>query len=144
MKTQNIILSLSLSLAVGLIAGCEKKPDQVTLPEGSGNKATTEAGKLMDAAKPAAEQAVKQATDAANTVAADATAKANALIEQAKTLLGQSKYTEALNSLQQLSGIKLTAEQEKLVASLKEQVQKAMAAKATTDAAGAAGGLLPK
>jgi hypothetical protein len=147
MKTIKYLSILSLGVAASLLAGCEKKAP-TTPPEGGGAATTTEAGKLLDAAKPAAEEAVKEvkaaATTAADNVTADATAKANALIDQAKTLLGQSKYAEALDVVQQLSSLKLTPEQEKLVASLKDQIQKAMAAKTTTDAAGAASSLLKK
>jgi hypothetical protein len=141
MKTRRIVLPLSMALA--LAAGCEKKPSAETPAAGGGTPAP-DAGKMMDAAKPAVDQAAKEVKDAASTATADATAKANAVIEQAKSLVGQNKYTDALTTLQQLASMKLTPEQEQLVAGLKEQIQKAMASKAATDAAGAAGDLLPK
>ena len=133
MKTSNIILSLTLTLAVGLIAGCEKKPTDNTAPGSGGGNMAAEAGKAIDAAKATAD-----------TVVADATAKANALIEQAKSLIGQSKYTDALSLLQQLSGMKLTPEQEQLVASLKDQIQKAIAGKTATAIPVAPSKLAPK
>jgi len=103
---------------------------------------------LEQVAKPVAEEAVKEAkaaaTTAANAAVADVTARANGLIEQAKTLISETKYSDALNVIQQLSSMKLTPEQEKIVASLKEQIQKAMAALPTGDGASAVGNLLKK
>ena len=126
MKTSNLILSLTLTLAVGLLAGCGKTPTDNATPGSGGGNAATGAGKAIDAA------------------VVDATEKANALIEQAKNLIGQSKYSDALNILQQLSGMKLTPEQEQLVASLKDQIQKAMTGKTAMALPGAPTKLAPK
>ena len=88
--------------------------------------------------------AVEGVKSVADKAVGEASAKFNSVMDQAKQLIGQNKYTEALNSLQQLSGLKLTAEQEKIVSDLKAQIQKLMAAKATTDGASAVGNLLKK
>lgn len=147
MKIQKNILTLAAVAALTFVVGCDSKP--TTQGDTKPNEATkaaegiaTETGKAVEAAKPAVEKAVTDAKAAATTAASDATAKANTIIDQAKALIGQNKYSDALTSLGSLSGLKLTAEQEKIVAGLKEQIQKAMAAKATTDATGAAGNLL--
>jgi hypothetical protein len=143
MKPKFLILTVTLGASLACLTGCgPKQPEQP--PEQQPPATTNAVTGAVEALKPAAEQAAKAVTDTANTAVADATAKANALIEQAKTLIGQTKYTEALNTLQQLGNVKLTPEQEKLVASLKEQIQKAMAAGSATtkDAANAAGNLL--
>jgi Arc/MetJ-type ribon-helix-helix transcriptional regulator len=64
------------------------------------------------------------------------------LIDKAKSLIAEGKFSDASSVLQQLTGLSLTSEQTKLVDGLKEQIQKALAAKAAGDAAGAAGGFL--
>ena len=66
------------------------------------------------------------------------------LIDKAKSLIAENKFSDASGVLQQLSGQSLNGEQKTLVESLKEQIQKALAAKATENAAGAAGNLLKK
>lgn len=147
MKNQTTIITLGLAAALVLLAGCDNKPaaqgdttatDAAKKTEGI----ATEVGKAVEGVKPAVDKAVTDAKNTATDAAAEASAKASSIIDQAKALVSQSKYTEALSTLGNLSGLKLTAEQEKLVASLKEQIQKAMAAKTGADATGAAGNLL--
>ena len=153
MKPQKTIITLGVAAALSFIVGCDSKT--TTQTETKADTATTaapkkteslatEATKAVEAAKPAVEQAVKNTTATASATAAEAATKVNAIIEQAKTLLGQTKYTDALNTLQQLSSFTLTPEQDQLVSALKDQINKAMAAKATTDGAKAVGNLLPK
>jgi hypothetical protein len=143
-------------VALAFIAGCDQKSQEPQSPPPEPAKpAASDVSKAVEAAMPAVEataaqvttaakQATAEATATAKTTVADVTTKANALIEQAKTLMGESKYDDALNTLQQLANFKLTPEQDKLVAGLKEQIQKAMAAKATADGASAVGNLLKK
>jgi colicin import membrane protein len=102
--------------------------------------AKVEAAKTAEAAKVEAAKA-DQATKAEAAKVAEA-AKAQGLIDKAKSLVAEGKFSDASSVLQQLTGLSLTDEQKKLVDGLKEQIQKALAAKAAADAAGAAGNLL--
>jgi hypothetical protein len=96
--------------------------------------AKAEAAKVADAAKvEAAKTAEAAKTEAAKT--AD-NAKTLGLIERAKGLIADGKFADASSALQQLTGQTLSADQTKLVESLKEQIQKALAAKAASGAAG--------
>lgn len=151
MKTNTIILTTVAVASLALITGCNKPAENnsggdtnaiATNAMGSGVKsAATEVNKAVDATKSAAQTAAQNATTAANSVAADASAKVATLIDQAKTLVGQGKFQDAITALQQLQGLKLTDEQQKVVTSLKEQIQKAITAATTEGAAGAATGL---
>jgi colicin import membrane protein len=104
---------------------------------------TAEAAKV-EAAKVEAAKAEAAKVDAAKADAAKAAdnTKAQGLIDKAKNLIAEGKLSDASSALQQLTGLSLTDEQKKLVDGLKDQIQKALAAKAAADAAGAAGGLL--
>ena len=142
MKTSQALITLSMCLTVTVLVGCDKTAPGTE--SGTPGKAPAQLGDEFKAAKPAAEQAVKAVSETANTAVAEATAKANTLIAQAQSLMGQSKYTEALNIVQQLSSLKLTPEQEKLVASLKDQIQKAMASGTPGEGTSAVRSLLKK
>jgi len=104
--------------------------------------AKAEAARVTDAAKVEAAKTAEAATAEA-TKAAD-NAKTQGLIDKAKSLIAEGKFSDAASVLQQLAGQTLSGDQTKLVESLKEQIQKAIAAKATENAAGAAGNLLKK
>ena len=146
MKAQRTIITLGAVLAITL-AGCDKpsEPNQPTSggqSTGAANPAAEGVAAAVEAAKPAVEQAAKEVQAAANTAVAEATAKANALIDQTKKLISETKYPDAMNLINQLSSMKLTPEQEKLVADLKAQVQKALSSLSTTNVSGAIGNLL--
>ncbi len=92
--------------------------------------------------KAAADTAAKEAAPAVNAAEAALAQKAQALIDNAKTLVAATKYEDALKTLADLSNMKLTDAQQKIVDALKEQISKAMASKGTDEAKKAIGGLL--
>jgi len=124
----------ALALGVGLVA-CSQQENEAPTP----------------AAEPAAEQIQKQAESAApatENAAAATASQAQALIEKVQGYIADSKYSDAANLLKELSSMKLTPEQQKLVNDLTAQVQKAMAGAAASDAtqkaSDAVGGMLGK
>ena len=142
MKQKTLLLTLAAVFALGL-AGCSKN-ESVTPAADDANKAASSAAdaaaKTAEAAKVEAAK-TDQATKAEAAKVAEA-AKAQGLIDKAKSLVAEGKLSDASTALQQLTGLSLTDEQKKLVDGLKDQIQKALAAKAAAGAAGAAGGLL--
>jgi outer membrane PBP1 activator LpoA protein len=132
MKLVNLLPAVALS--VGL-AACSKQENPAPPAQSeSAPKAATEA----------AAPAVAAAQDAATSTAA----QAQALIEKAQALLADTKYGDAANVLKELSAMKLTPEQKRIVDDLTAQVQKALAGAAASDASkkasDAVGGLLGK
>jgi len=111
-------------------------------------KAAEDLKQQAAAAQAAAEKAAadKVAADkaAADKLAADNTAKVQGLVDSANKLVGENKFADALKVLADLSGMTLTDAQKKLVDTLKEQVNKAMANKGASEAQKALGNLLPK
>ena len=166
MKFKQIPTILAAVLTLGL-ASCSKNETTATTAEDANKTAETarmeaaktaeaakaEAAKTSEAARAEAEkiaeaakaQAVKTA-DAAKVEAVKAaeTSRTEGLIDKAKLLISESKFSDASSVIQQLSGQSLTDQQTKLVAGLKEQIQKALVAKAADNAAGAVGNLLNK
>jgi hypothetical protein len=107
-----------------------------------------EAAKAADAAQ-AADAAKAEAAKTAEAAKAEAakaadTGMAQGLIDKAKSLVAEGKFSDASSVLQQLAGQTLSGEQTTLVNTLKEQIQKALAAKAAENAAGSVGNLLKK
>jgi hypothetical protein len=146
-------LFAAVGCALVLASGCSKKdespPPTPASKESVGVTATNVAGK---AAAPVAAQteAAKQAVQAAATniqaQAAGATNRVQGIIEQARKLLAENKPSDALALLNGLTGQQLSPDQQSLVQSLKDQIQKAVEgaakAKATSEATKAVGGLL--
>ena len=89
-----------------------------------------------------ADQAVKEVTAQANAAATAASTQVQQTLDKAKGMVGEAKYQEALNLLQQLKDMKLTPEQQKLLDDLKAQIQTALAQAASTNAASALGNIL--
>jgi hypothetical protein len=155
------MITLSAAIAITLMAGCSKPADSNESSTGEQPAKTTttsvaeavtnavkpivdEATKAIESVQPAVSNAVQEVKTAATTVATDATAQANSLIDQAKKFINEAKYSDAANIVNQLSTMKLTPEQEKLVADLKVQLQKAMSSLSGTNAAAAVGNLFKK
>lgn len=150
MKLKMIGAGFAACLAAALLGGCgNKETSTTTTPEAqpvaesaTTNVAVPEAAPAVAAAADTAAtvttQAVAQATVDASQQTPAETTKIQGLIDQAKSLVDQKKYQDALDSLKQLASLKLTAEQQKLVDDLKAQIQKLM----SSDAAKSVGGLL--
>jgi len=156
-----ILVLCSLS---ALMAGCSKT-DQTSTPAASSasetpnraaevqaaaERATAEAqkqaGDLKATADKAAGDAAKQAeslkANAPATAAAGAGIQAQNLIDQAKALINDKKYNEALTALQKLGQLKLTPEQQSMVDSLQALAQKSMAGQGAVGGTKSIGGAL--
>jgi hypothetical protein len=129
-----IQLVVALALGVGLVA-CSKQESQT--PASTAQPAAENIQKQAEAAAPAAQSAV-----------AATASQAQGLISKVQGYIADSKYSDAANVLKELSSMKLTPEQQKLVDDLTAQVQKAMAGAAASDASkkatDAVGGMLGK
>jgi hypothetical protein len=90
--------------------------------------ATETAKEAATAVKEGAEKVATEVKEKVEGTDSSMTAKAQELIDKAKALIGESKYKEALESLQGLANFKLTEEQQKVVDDLKEQIQKGLSA----------------
>lgn len=134
------------------LVGCGKQesqtPPAVTESRPTVEKTVSDAQKQAESQKAAAQSAATQAEKAVTDAAASAGDQAQGLIDKVKTLVAEKKYNDAMTTLKELSALKLTPEQQKLVDELKAQVQKALAGSAADDAAKkaseATGGLLGK
>ena len=135
-QLQKMIIVVAAALAV---AGCGKNESQTPTGQNSQDATKAAAGdlrKMAEEAKATGEKVAADAAKQAQETAAQAGSKAQELIDKARSYVSETKYQDAANLLQQLSSLKLTPEQQKLVDSLKEQIQKALASKAASDAAG--------
>jgi len=107
--------------------------------------ATVEAA-TVEAARVEAARVEAARVEAARVEAAKAadTGKIQGLIDKAKGLIAESKFSDASTVLQQLTGQSLSGEQTKLVDALKQQIEKGLIAKSTESAVGIGGDLLKK
>lgn len=154
-----MLLMLAVCGTTLLLSACSKKeePPAPTASEAQKpvnavasdvQKATTsaadEAQKQAAEAKAAADTAAAEAQKRTDATAAPAQNQAQGLIDRIKGLVAEKKFPEALTSLNDLSKLKLTAEQQTWMDELKAQIQKAIASKAASDATKSVGGLLDK
>lgn len=151
MKTKTFLTLLTATALLGTAVGCKKEEPAAKAVEstkeaagdiGSAVKDLAEKGvdKTKEGAaavKAGAEKAVEAVKAEAKSLTASAGDQAQDLITKAQGLVNAGKYQDALTALNNLKGLKLTDAQQKLVDSLKAQVQKALADKA-------AGGLFGK
>lgn len=132
MKAAKIVAVLALSGFIGIVVGCGQKEEQ-TPPTTS---------QMEKPSKPALEKAAAGAQKSATDAAAGSSAQAQSLIDKAKGLVEAKKYPEAMDMVKQLSSMKLTADQQKLVDDLKALIQKQMAGSAASEATKSLGGAL--
>jgi hypothetical protein len=137
MRTKLIITGVVACASLAAVSGCKKEEATPGAPKAQ-EATASQAAPVVDAGKSAA----KEVTDQAAGQAKASEQQAQGLIDRAKAYVAEQKYQEGLNSLSQLSNIKLTAEQQKLVDDLKAQIQTALAKATGSDAASALGGAL--
>jgi hypothetical protein len=149
MKTQLLTVVVAAGVILAFTNGCSKSEEPApitTTPESAPaaelkKAADTAKDQVKDAAASVSQAADKTATNL-NAAATEAGAEVNTLFAQAKNFVTEKKYTEALNTLKQLSSLKLTPEQQKLLDDLKQQVQAALASSGVKDAASKLGNAL--
>ena len=163
MKTQLIAVAVAVAVLT-VVSGCSQKEESVAPPpveetqkaaNSALSDAATTAAKASDALKQTAETAQVEARKAAEALkeqsqsaVSAADERAQGLINSAKKLAADNKWTEVLNILRQLASYKLTPEQQEFVDGLKKQAQQQVAKSATERATGEAAkkldGLLKK
>lgn len=150
MKSSIIKISCAAFAVVQLTSGCGKsdEPGSVASEAKDATKkaidtAVTEVKEKAAEVKDATQKTVAEVKQTASDAAAAVDTQVKSVVEQAKGLIAEKKYSEALDLVKtKLSGLKLTAEQQQAIDSLKEQIQKAIASISGTDASKAAGDLL--
>lgn len=134
MKTKLVITVLTAgALLIGMV-GCKKQEPSV--PQAVDQTKQGVVGSAVEAAKTVA--------DTAQAAAKDVTDKAQVIIDQAKNLINDGKFQDALTALGGLSGMTLTDAQQKVVDGLKAQIQKGIADQASKQAGSQIENLLKK
>jgi hypothetical protein len=140
MKTKLIVWSLATCVVLLITMGCNKDSASTQSPPAAQKTegVASDVSKAVDTAKSTAQQV----TDTASAQVKGADQQAQGLIDKAKGLLADQKYQDALSTLNQLATANLTADQQKLVADLKTQIQNALSKVSASDAASTLGGAL--
>lgn len=129
------------------------QPQQPTPPpltdlQAAATNAATDAQALAQKqaaeAQAALDKSAADAQKAAETAAASTQDQIKALFEKIKGQIAEKKYAEATLSLNEVSQLKLTTEQQGWVEQMKAQVQKAMTSQALPEAAKSLDGFLNK
>ncbi|MSU56929.1 MAG: hypothetical protein EXS35_01890 [Pedosphaera sp.] len=143
MKRNIVTLTLVAGLALAF-AGCSKDESKTIADDvkKAANTTGDAIAKTAEAAKAEGVKVVDAAKEQVKAATATATAKAQELIDKAKSLVSERKFSDASAALDKLAGLTLTADQQKSVDALKEQIKKAIAA--TKDGASAVGDLFKK
>jgi hypothetical protein len=123
------LLLATLALAVGLLAGCGKKQASPPPQGGPTNQTANAASDHGTTVNSTNWLAVLLEFGSSKSAPVDpARMGVNYQIDQAKILVSQTNYPAALQLLQQVSGKKLTPEQQRRVWALKDQIRVSMAA----------------
>lgn len=109
MKAASLITTIAAGVLLVIASGCGKKEQAPQPPAGQQQPAVQ------------TEQATAQSD-------AEAEAKAQAIINRAWDLVGEGKYREAQQALNQLSGMKLTPAQQRGVEALRSRIQAGLSA----------------
>ncbi len=157
MKTRIAILSAASAALLLAAVGCSKQetpppttsPPPTPPPQSARQSPPAAPAPVVDTAAgqtTVVQQPTAPAAATAQPQVDAAAAKVQSLVDQARKLVTDKKWSEALAMLNQLSGQKLSTEQQSLVQTLKEQAQKALEtaakAKAAEEATKAVGNLL--
>jgi hypothetical protein len=144
MKNIVLIFGLAAGVLFGLFAGCGKSASESGASTGLTNQeagtapsapATSQAAEKMQAPAMETKTAAEENVTAPQPAAA-AQAQAQSLIDKAQGLVSEKKYSDALNTIKQLSSFKLTADQQKEVDNLKAKIQELMANSSVSNAVG--------
>ncbi len=140
MKTD---LSFSCVVAVALVGvlavGCDSKqataptpdskPAEMAQPAAAPAPAAVQPA-AAEAAKPTAPAVAQSLANSGATVGDLVKSQAQALLDQAQKLAGNNQFADAGKVLQQLTGMTLTPEQQRIVSQLQPLVEKALASEA--------------
>jgi hypothetical protein len=117
MKKRHAILWAGVTAVLVFQLGCSKQEDPAAGGDAAGSSATQAAPRSAGEPTPSVAGTAQKVVD-------QATAQAQALIDQTKSYLSEQNYAKAAEGLEKLSGMTLTPEQEALVAELKVEAGK--------------------